>query len=252
MPCLLVVDSGNTRIKWGLRHGDRWLVQGVIAQQERMLLQQVWQTLPVLPERVIVANVAGERVRQDLLVLFSRWRIESDWAVAAPHQCGVSNAYVEPEKLGIDRWAALIAAWYRCQKACLVVNMGTALTVDALSDGQFLGGIIVPGFDLLQKALTGNTASLEYNQGKFCDFPDNTDDAIFSGGVNALSGAIGHMYGKLAAIAIAQTPDCIVTGGAAPLLLPHLGLPVTVVDNLVLEGLVLIASETDRRVSVAD
>lgn len=251
MSCLLVVDSGNTRIKWGLRHGERWLRQGAIAQKERIRLQHLWQELLVPPERAVVANVAGEEARQDLLALFSRWGIESDWAVAAAYQCGVSNAYVEPGKLGIDRWAALIAAWHRCQKACLVVNMGTALTVDAVSDGQFMGGVIVPGFDLLQKTLTGNTASLAYNQGKFCDFPDNTDDAIFSGAVHALSGAIGHMYEKLAA-AVAQTPDCIATGGAMPLLLPHMKLPVTVVDNLVLEGLVLITSETDRHVSVTD
>lgn len=251
MSCLLAVDSGNTRIKWGLREGNRWLAQGVMAQKTRMALQQVWQDLPALPERIVVANVAGEAARQDFLVLFSRWNIESDWIVATAHQCGVSNAYVEPGKLGIDRWAALIAAWQRCQKACLVVNMGTALTVDALSEGRFLGGIILPGADLLQKVLTGNTASLVYYQGKFCDFPDNTDDAIFSGAVHALAGATGRMYDRLAAVS-GQVPDCVATGGAVPFLLPHLKLSVEVVENLVLEGLVLIASETDRHASVAD
>lgn len=251
MSCLLVVDSGNTRIKWGLHGGGCWLAQGVMAQKNRMALQQVWQDLPALPDRIVVANVAGEVTRQDLLALFSRWNSEPEWVMAAAHQCGVRNAYAEPGKLGIDRWAALIAAWQRCQKACLVVNMGTALTVDSLSDGQFLGGIILPGADLLQKALTGNTASLVYDQGKFCDFPDNTDDAIFSGTVHALAGATGRMYDRLAAVS-GQVPDCVVTGGAVSFLLPHLNFSVGVVENLVLEGLVLIALETDRHTSVVD
>ena len=117
------------------------------------------------------------------------------------------------------------------------------MTVDALSDtGEFLGGIIVPGFDLMQQALVTNTAALKLEQGGFRDYPDNTADAIASGAMQALAGAVERMSALLATT-LGHTPDCIVSGGAAQLLQPRLNVSARVVDNLVLEGLVLIAAE---------
>jgi len=79
------------------------------------------------------------------------------------------------------------------------VNAGTAMTVDALSDtGEFLGGIIVPGHDLMQQALVANTAALKLGEGAFQDYPDNTADAIASGAMQALAGAVERMSASLA------------------------------------------------------
>src|SRR4051794_2109068 len=84
------------------------------------------------------------------------------WINAAAYQCGVRNYYEEASQLGSDRWAALIAAWQQQRQGCLVVDAGTATTIDALSDtGEFLGGIITPGVDLMQKALMENAGSLK-------------------------------------------------------------------------------------------
>ena len=157
----LLVDSGNTNIKWGLHDGLNWLNRGVVAQGQTLLLAQEWQTL-LKPSRILVSHVAGTHARAELADLFSQWALEPSWVSAVAYQCGVRNYYANPAQLGSDRWAALIAAWQMQRQGCLVVDAGTAMTVDALSDtGEFLGGIITPGFDLMRKSLDGNTGSLE-------------------------------------------------------------------------------------------
>lgn len=242
MTYLLAVDSGNTRIKWGLHDGRDWLKQDAVTHSETALLRQEWQDLPE-PARIVVSNVAGEPARVALSSLFSGWQATPQWISASAFQCGVRNYYADPSQLGSDRWAALIAAWGQQRCGCLVVNAGTAMTVDALSDtGEFLGGIIVPGLGLMQQALAANTAALGRKEGEFKDYPDNTADAITSGAMQALAGGVERMSTSLTAT-LGRTPDCMVSGGAARLLQLRLNLSARVVDNLVLEGLVLIAKE---------
>jgi type III pantothenate kinase len=115
--------------------------------------------------------------------------------------------------------------------------VGTAVTVDALDlEGRFLGGLILPGFGLMLKALEMGTAGLRVPTGEVVDFPTNTSDALMSGGANAIAGAIERQHRKLAAIAGAE-PLLLMAGGAAPKLAPTLDLPVQVVDTLLFEGL---------------
>jgi type III pantothenate kinase len=109
--------------------------------------------------RIIVSNVGGDGARSGLSDLFAHWGVQPQWAVASAYQCGVRNYYADPTQLGSDRWASLIAAWRIQRQGCIVVSAGTAMTVDALSDtGEFLGGIIVPGLQLMQNALIRGTA----------------------------------------------------------------------------------------------
>jgi type III pantothenate kinase len=122
-----------------------------------------------------------------------------------------------------------------------VVNCGTATTVDALSaTGEFVGGLILPGMELMRRSLLHNTAQLGLAQGELRDFPRNTADAIASGVMRASIGAIQHQYALLAAHNGAR---CVVSGGAASALLPHLGLAAEQVDNLVLQGMQIIGQE---------
>lgn len=248
---LLTVDSGNTNIKWGLHDGRGWLKRGAAEQGNKALLEREWQDLQE-PARVIVSNVANAQVKCDLSELLSRWEIEPQWANAAAYQGGVRNYYQDPAQLGSDRWAALLAAWQLQRQGCLVVDAGTAVTVDALSDtGEFLGGIIIPGVDLMQKALAGSTASLKPVMGKFSDYPDSTADAIYSGALHAIAGAIERMTALLTAT-LGRAPDCILSGGAAQQLQPQLHVNATVVDNLVLEGLVVIAQENPEAMKLPE
>ena len=236
MSYLLAIDSGNTRIKWGLHDGHSWSHHGVVQQGETEQLERAWQALPE-PMRIIISNVAGDGARSDLSDLFAHWGAQPQWAVASAYQCGVRNYYADPTQLGTDRWASLIAAWRIQHQGCIVVSAGTAMTVDALSDtGEFLGGIIVPGLQLMQDALTRGTSSLRPEGGEFRDYPDNTKDAIWSGGAHALAGAVERMSVMLTET-LGHIPECIISGGAASILLDRLNIPARMVDNLVLEGL---------------
>ena len=245
MTYLMAIDSGNTCIKWGLHDGNNWLTQGNLTQDKIILLQQEWQDLP-RPQTVIISNVSNTITKKRLSKLLSYWEVKPKWITALAYQCGVRNYYTNPLFLGSDRWAALIAAWKLQQQGCLVIDLGTTMTVDALSDtGEFLGGIIVPGIELMKKALASNTTALQNQEGEFSDFPDNTANAIHSGTVHALIGAIKGMS-ELFTIAVGHKPECIISGGGSKQLLDVLNINANVVDNLVLEGLVLIAKENSE------
>jgi type III pantothenate kinase len=129
--------------------------------------------------------------------------------------------------------------------ACVVVHAGTALTADALdASGVFRGGIIMPGLAMMLQALAANTAALKVAPGHYHDFPINTADALYSGAMQGMCGAVEQMRARLGGEE--AKPRVIVSGGAAAEIAPHLTEPVEVVDNLVLEG-VLVLAETSGR-----
>lgn len=240
---LLAVDSGNTAIKWGLHDGRQWLAHGKTLQSERMALKRNWTALPA-PASIWIANVAGLQATNDLTTLLEPWHVQPAWVTASASQCGVINRYSNPVQLGCDRWVALIAAWHQLQRACLVVDVGTAMTVDALSaSGEFLGGIIVPGPDTMKQALAGRTGTFSMPlSSSFQNFPVNTGNALYSGMIQALTGAVERMYDQLSEYTGKQMAvETILTGGGAALLAPHIHIPHQIVDDLVLEGLVIIA-----------
>jgi type III pantothenate kinase len=238
---VLALDVGNTRIKWGVHDGARWLEQSWIETARAAELAAMLAGLPPL-KSVVAANVAGAALQTTLASMLPS-PPRTRWITSVRAQCGVRNSYDDPLQLGCDRWAALIGAWRLHGGPAVVVNAGTALTVDALaSDGVFAGGMIAPGADLMRQALDANTAALKLQPGKFSFFPDSTGDAIMSGIINALSGAIERMARFLEETG-QPTPLCVLSGGGAALIEPHLNLEVKVVDNLVLEGLLTIARD---------
>lgn len=237
---ILAIDIGNTRIKWGYSEAGGWVRQGWVATARAGDLAAEFAGLPAV-QQTVISNVAGAAVQAQLAAALKAAVPEPLWIISAARQCGVSSGYAAPETLGPDRWAALIGAWHLTRAACVVVNAGTTMTVDALSaEGVFLGGCIVPGATLMRNALARDTANLAVRDGAFSYFPDNTGDAIFSGAVNALAGAVERMVryvGESAGI----TPPVVLSGGAAALFEKRLNAAVTLVDNLVLEGLLQIA-----------
>jgi type III pantothenate kinase len=211
-------------------------VQGALATAEPERLIEVAARAGSV-DRIVAANVAGAAVGRTI-----RQTLGSDptWVRACAEQCGVRSGYADPAQLGADRWAALIAARDIAGAACVVVNAGTTMTVDALSaDFIFLGGFIVAGFDLMREAVTRNTAQLELESGSFAFFPDNTADAIVTGAINALAGAVDRMVAYMRRTG-EDEPLVLVSGGNAQRLLTHLDERARAVDNLVLEGVVRI------------
>ena len=194
---ILAVDAGNTRIKWGLHvphsgvlHAPSfdeqdWQQLGAVPTALANELGERWQALPSKPDHVVISNVAGEATRAALataLRVVASAAKTVRWLSASRSECGISNLYEQPERLGSDRWAALIGAWRRHHGAALVVNCGTATTVDRLSAaGEFRGGLILPGVELMKKSLMKHTANLGLSAGRFQAEPRNTADAIESG-----------------------------------------------------------------------
>ena len=238
---VLAIDAGNSRIKWGVHDGSGWRTQQWIETARAAELKTALAGPPA-PRTIVVSNVAGVALRGQLELALPMPRAR--WIESMRAQCGVRSGYADPAQLGCDRWAALIAARRMFGVAAVVVNAGTALTVDALTgDGVFAGGVIAPGADLMRKALAGNTDALKLQAGEFKFFPDTTGDAIMSGAINASCGAIERMARFLGEAGDAA-PLCVLSGGGAALIAAHLNLEVKVVDNLVLEGLLTISRET--------
>jgi len=235
----LLIDAGNTRIKWSLVKGNEWLcsgtlpVEGVSELSSHLFdlhdIQQIW-----------VSNVAGEEVARHIRNLGVG---QIYFIVAQKSQCGVHNGYLNVEQLGSDRWAALIAAWHFAQVGCLVVNCGTATTIDTLSmQGEFLGGLILPGVELMQHSIIDATEQVKAGRGNYAFFPLNTADAMYSGAIQASCGAIERQKALLDKESVV-----VLSGGAAGKLQPYLGMVTRSVDNLVLRGLLLIAQEACKR-----
>ena len=236
---VLAIDAGNTRIKWGLRGGDGWLATGAVATSDHEALREQWAGIGRRPTAAIVSNVAGDATGAGIASVLRAMAIDTRWHAASATCGGVINRYEQPERLGPDRWAALIGAWARCRGPCVVANCGTATTIDALTPtGEFIGGVIAPGVDLMRTALTERVPALQGTPGRFAFFPANTADAIASGAVYAAAGAILGVARRLDEWTGAA-PRIVLTGGAAGQVAPQLTGDIEIVERLVLEGLVV-------------
>ncbi len=243
IPYILAIDSGNTFVKWGLFNGEFWIKKNKIYHTQLAELQQDFLNIPE-PNIIVISHVSSEIIRDQIEVLISRWSVKPYWVMARSFQCGISNGYSNPLQLGSDRWAALIAAREYQNKACLVINVGTAMTIDALSDsGHFLGGLIAPGTYMMINGLQSATQLMNIEAGIFHDFPQNTNDAIHSGVIQCLVGAIERMYSSFARQLEHPLANCIISGGGAHKLMPFINVPIVFIDNLVLEGLAIIGND---------
>lgn len=234
---MLLVDAGNTRIKWALVDDGAalgaWRANGagLHAEFDRIALE--WAASGCT--RALVSNVAGPALGERIAAALPAG-LEVEWFASTPARAGLHNGYREPARLGCDRFAAAIGARALAPGQDLIVaTCGTATTVDAVrADGCFVGGMILPGLALMASSLARNTAQLPLVAAGTAPAPlfgDNTDDAIAAGCLSAQAGAIER------AVAGHGAQVCIVSGGAAPYIVPNLKVPYLAVDNIVLVGL---------------
>lgn len=243
---LLLIDAGNTRVKWGIVPAaargphplGQWLASGMVEHAGVRGLGAAWKEYRIA--HVLISNVAGAAMRETLEAVLGLQPVPLEWFASGAQRAGLRNGYRNPAQLGCDRFASAIGAHAMFPgEPLLVATSGTATTIDAVSaDGVFLGGMILPGLGLMASSLARNTAQLPEvaQQLDVADpFADHTDAAIVSGCLAAQAGAIerafaahGRRHG---------TPRCILSGGAARMIAPHLAVPPTIVDNLVLIGL---------------
>lgn len=242
---ILTIDVGNTRTKWAIfNEAGKALEQGLFINTELSQSQapKAWQGCQL----AFVASVAHPQIEASVSDLLKTFAISAEWLKAPAQSCGLKNGYQTSEKLGIDRWAAMVAGWknHAQQNTCLVVNAGTALTIDAIHQNTFIGGNIAPGLAMM-RATFAETALVSSQNGVYQGFPVNTADASYSGALNAMAGAVLIQFNRLEKLA-KQRPVLVLAGGDADVLasvLQDLGLEPKVVGGLVLEGLFLISSE---------
>jgi type III pantothenate kinase len=233
----LLIDAGNSNLKWVVVEGGRWGTQGRCDYTD---WSGLGAELSAGTECFIASVTKPEREQQLALLLAGAGSIPI-WLTSETTFDDLRNTYRNPRQLGVDRWMGLIAARQRTRDPALVVSVGTAMTVDALAaDGKFLGGVIVPGVTLMRQALLQGTAQIAAAAGEWKAFPSNTADAVQSGIVAALCGAIQQQHARLAESA-GLMPRCLLTGGDAEMVLPYLSVPAEYVASLVLEGIDCIA-----------
>jgi type III pantothenate kinase len=245
----LLIDIGNTRIKWATLDENGIGTQSAIAYTTLTREQLINQVLQIArPDRVLVGNVGGARMTALLEdALAHRWGMSATFAESTAEACGVRNAYPEPRKLGVDRWLGVIAAHAIEARATCVVSVGTAMTIDAVTaDGSHLGGVIVPGPDLMISSLMRGTSDIlsRAADGSIATqlFADNTLGAVHQGAVNALAALIERAIDSLR-LSLHVSPAVILTGGACHRVESLVAAPCIVIPDLVLRGLaVLLAS----------
>lgn len=265
----LLLDLGNTRLKLGWLHRQcrEPGVQALLPADVPTALPTWLAALPERPTGAWGAAVGQAAVRQqidDLLHDTLGFRVH--WQRARAHALGLVNGYQQPESLGVDRWLALLslhaharhAAARQRRAARLMVTFGTATTIDALTpDGRFPGGLIVPGIDLMRRALNQGTANLPHSAGGWMDYPDQTHAAIHSGIVAAQLGGLERQLGWLQRDFPEGPWQIVLSGGALPALREPLGdwqrrhpaVLVEIVDNPVLDGLSLLAAQPSAQTS---
>jgi type III pantothenate kinase len=246
----LLIDIGNTRIKWA-RFEDGVLQPQSAAPHADWSAQTLIETVLQRggrSDRVLVSNVAGARMADVVRAAVAQtWQIEAEFIVSTSAAGGVRNAYPQPAKLGVDRWLAMVGAHALERGPVCIVSVGTAMTIDGVTaDGRHLGGVIVPGPDLMVGSLLKNTSDIAQRaqHGDAIDalFADNTLGAVRQGAEQALAALVERAIGVMRRT-LNETPELLVTGGASDRLEKALGLPYRAVPDLVLRGLAVLAAE---------
>ena len=254
----LLIDMGNTRLKWARSHrfptdcdtsaipGSHQIITGqplLNTEINRQALIDAWKVIPP-PRQIAVACVSANRLLELVQsVAFELW-LDVDITVAKSQvqALGLTNAYQQPEKLGVDRWLSLVAAWQQYRKPVCIVDCGTAITVDLIdADGKHQGGLISPGLTLMKKSLGLGTEALPYSEASYTPGPANfTEAAIYSGTLAAAVGLVEHVLAKQP-----ENTQLVLTGGDAELIAGQLDAAFIVDPDLVLRGLLCILEEDE-------
>lgn len=232
----LLLDLGNSRLKWACAENNQ-LHRGQTLPHSEMTLQTLhalWRDLK--PEKIGISCVGKTELLNVITTAIRElWRdIPIHFATTPTQAFGVKNGYLQPEKLGVDRWLALIAVRQKTNAPICVIDCGTAITVDVLNaDGQHQGGLICAGLTLMKTALAFNTAVLPLANSTYeAGLAFETESAIYNGALFAACGLIERVMQDLPV-----NTALFLTGGDAPIIAKHTRKPLTLEMDLVLQGL---------------
>ena len=244
---VLLIDVGNSRMKattlfesvlgdvFTLSYGDEQPLDCLVSYLEA---QSVVDSL-------VLVSVLGTKFEQTIKEYCTDKKIRLVWASSSEVAHGVKNNYDDPAALGSDRFVALVGAIKQFPKqCCIVVDCGTAVTIDGLTvEGEFKGGVILPGLQLWGQSLIGRASQLKENNLKSpALFAKNTADAIGGGSVYGLVGAVDGICIRMKQHFIDSGAEessvkLVICGGDAALVASHSQLEFTLSPHLVLTGL---------------
>lgn len=290
---LLLLDIGNSRLKWALwqpaltpapaparaparARGQRFVRRGALAieglRRSATPLRRLFGGLPA-GTRIVGCNVAGARLEARVRVAAAAVALPAPRFVAtSARAAGVINGYVEPWRLGVDRWVGLIGAHARWpRRALCLVGIGSALTIDLLApDGRHLGGCIAPGPQMMIESLLRETAGIrrraQLSSGAAIAralsagpmpgvraagpagslFASSTHTALLAGARHACAALI-ERAAQQARVHLGQRVQVVLSGGAADAIAPLLRLTCRREDDLVLQGLAVLARARSPR-----
>jgi type III pantothenate kinase len=236
----LLIDSGNSFVKWALATDESLTIEGSCPSNAVSSLHETWKNYDV-PARVIVSNVAGKRVATEIRNAVSAlWQLDAEFIVSSKNCCGLTNSYSKLEQLGVDRWMAMVAAHQKAKDSVIVVDCGTAVTIDLVNkNGLFIGGVILPGLNTAFQSLRADTDVVEDISSIKRDVSpvaQSTEDGVAAGVLLGLAGGIERVVREQSSL-IDHTPAVFMTGGDAEKLAPYLAIAAVLQPDLVLQGL---------------
>ena len=246
----LLLDIGNARIKWVMQGDGNWQPGEPLPHEGKAfkdVARPAWKDLEA-PSRVLVSNVRGDDYARSVRTWVKRrWKVTPEFLLSEASACGVTNAYTSPQRLGPDRWASLIAINARYKLPAIVIDFGTAITIDAINtEGKHLGGLIIPGIELMKASLTGMAPGIQITDDETPQqslLAQSTEAAVSGGVMYAAISLVDRISLDLKAELGASTTT-IITGGDAGRIQPLLSDKVSLDADLVLKGLSVFAEET--------
>ena len=238
----LLLDIGNSSVNWAIQEQDNFNVTGAFAYSKNSFEKKIKENLSSIekPAAVLVSNVAGNQI----FMLLNNW-VKEQWQqecwqpdVSAEYKA-LKNSYADTTQMGLDRWLSMIASWEMNQSAVCLVSCGTALTIDSIdNEGKHLGGYIIPGIELMQKALITNTVQIntEIRKEASIEYAKDTQTAINNGAFLTTVLMIDGVIDRFNAQSNSKA-KCIISGGMANLIKPLLKHSFELEPNLVLMGL---------------
>jgi type III pantothenate kinase len=247
---MMLLDVGNSSVKWATER------DGVLEGRGRFFhhdegfsrsASRAWEGLPA-PRVLAVANVAGAGMEREIAEWAEKaWNTTPCYIRVTKQAAGVTNAYREPDALGADRWAAIVAAHHATENPVCIIDCGTAITLDVVdAAGIHQGGLIAPGLDMMRRSLAKETAAIgsvpAAAGGRRLLFARNTIDGVNSGVMHMAGALIDRVIGE-AADGYGGNLDAVITGGDAERMLPLLRHPPRYDRDLVLKGVAILARE---------
>ncbi|MBL1457828.1 MULTISPECIES: type III pantothenate kinase [unclassified Methylophaga] len=249
---ILLVDIGNSQIKWTTIQSKVLADSQYFSRPKtgiKAALNKAWKSLDDI-EAVFVSNVAGDKIAAQLTEWIDKqWKLTPVFVQSEKRRFGVTNAYEQPETLGVDRWLAIVAGRQHARQVTCVIDCGTAITVDIVTEkGQHQGGLIVPGLSLMKKMLTDNTDALGNvtQESEFNLLATNTHTAIQAGTLYMVTATLENLINDLQQN-FTDEVRFLITGGDAEEIIPLMPQPLIHEPDLVLKGLAQYARQNNQR-----